>query len=71
MIYKILIADDEKIVVDSIKFILENNLKEENIEITTFLSGREALENLLFYQYHIAFIDIKMPDLDGLELIEE
>ncbi|WAM36363.1 response regulator transcription factor [Caldicellulosiruptor acetigenus] len=70
MIYKILIADDEKIVVDSIKFILENNLK-ENIEITTFLSGREALENLLFYQYHIVFIDIKMPDLDGLELIEE
>lgn len=68
--YKILIVDDEKIVVDSIKFILENNLK-ENIEITTSLSGREALENLLFYQYHIAFIDIKMPDLDGLELIEE
>lgn len=70
MMYKILIVDDEKIVVDSIKFILENNLK-ENIEITTSLSGREALENLLFYQYHIAFIDIKMPDLDGLELIEE
>ncbi|ADQ05864.1 two component transcriptional regulator, AraC family [Caldicellulosiruptor hydrothermalis 108] len=70
MTYKILIADDEKIVVDSIKFILENNLKED-IEISTFTSGREALENLLFYSYHIAFIDIKMPDLDGLELIEE
>lgn len=70
MTYKILVADDEKIVVDSIKFILENNLNED-IEVTAFLSGREALENLLFYNYHIAFIDIKMPDLDGLELIEE
>uniref|UniRef100_A0A7C5V4Q6 Helix-turn-helix domain-containing protein n=1 Tax=Caldicellulosiruptor owensensis TaxID=55205 RepID=A0A7C5V4Q6_9FIRM len=70
MTYKILIADDEKIVVDSIKFILENNLNED-IEISTFTFGREALENLLFDSYHIAFVDIKMPDLDGLELIEE
>ncbi|BCS80133.1 helix-turn-helix domain-containing protein [Anaerocellum diazotrophicum] len=70
MTYKVLIADDEKIVVDSIKFILENNL-DIDFEISTFTSGREALENLLFYSYHIAFIDIKMPDLGGLELIEE
>lgn len=70
MTYKVLIADDEKIVVDSIKFILENNLNTD-FEISIFTSGREALENLLFYSYHIAFIDIKMPDLDGLELIEE
>lgn len=48
MIYKILIVDDEKIVVDLIKFIFENNFK-ENIEIIIFLFGWEVLENLLFY----------------------
>ncbi|MEZ0536731.1 response regulator [Caldicellulosiruptoraceae bacterium PP1] len=67
---KVLIADDEKIVQESIKFILTKEFG-ETLDIVTCSSGNEALEYLTFNTVHITFIDIKMPDIDGLEIIEE
>jgi len=68
--YKVLIVDDEKIVHDSISYILNKEFPKQ-ISIKTCFSGKEALELLMVDTYHIAFIDIKMPDIDGLDVIDE
>jgi len=65
-IMKILIVDDEKNIRDSI----EKFLKIENYEINTSsngLSAKRILENEIF---DAAVIDIKMPGMDGLELLK-
>lgn len=66
---KILICDDEAIVIESIKYILQKNFS--NIEIETASTGVEALQKLIFQNFHLAFIDIQMPDMSGIEVMEE
>lgn len=67
--YKVLIADDEKIEREGIKFLL---LQEEpNCEITEFSNGKQALAFLRSEKVDLLLTDIKMPHMDGLELSEK
>ena len=61
----ILIVDDESIVRSSLKSWLE----EDGYNIETAASGDEALRKLQRQQYHIMLVDIKMPGIDGIELL--
>ncbi len=63
---KILVLDDEQIVLDSISRILE----EENYEIRTCRTGKEALEALKECGFDILMTDLMMPEMDGLEAME-
>lgn len=66
--YKILIVDDEKIERRGIKSLLKKlNIE---LEIHETSNGKEALEYLLENEIDILFTDIKMPFMDGIELIE-
>lgn len=62
--FGILIVDDEKIVRES----LQKWFKEDGYTVDVAESAAEALKKLQIKSYDLAFVDIKMPGMDGLEL---
>ena len=62
---KILVIDDEKTIRDAIRDILEY----EGYEIDEAKDGQQGLEMVTAGKYDIALCDIKMPKMDGLELL--
>ena len=64
---KILIVDDDKIVLDSCKRVLEP----EGFDITLVSSAPKAIELLGGDHYQLLLIDLKMPENDGMWLIRE
>ena len=59
---KILVVDDEKLLVKGIKFNLEN----EGYEVVTGSDGMEAVEIASSQQIDLIVLDLMMPRLDGL-----
>ena len=68
--YRLLIADDEQIVLDSIRFIVERNFADVAVAGTA-RSGREAIEKAENLKPDIIFMDIMMPGINGIEAIKE
>jgi two-component system response regulator YesN len=68
--YKILIADDEGIVTDSLQFIIEKNFGSECVTAVA-KNGRQAIELAESFQPDIALLDIQMPGINGLKAMEE
>ncbi len=64
--YKLLIADDELLERQAIRYIAAERFADE-FEIREAANGREAVEIALDFEPDIAFLDIKMPGLNGLE----
>ncbi|MCP4694908.1 MAG: FAD-dependent oxidoreductase [Desulfobacterales bacterium] len=65
--FRILVVDDELIVRDSMKELL----LEEGFSVEMAGSGQEALEMLANGSYNLMLTDIKMPEMDGVELLEK
>lgn len=63
---KILLVDDEPRFCDSLKFLLS----EEGWEIDTALSGRNALGLLSQKTFDLAILDIVLPDINGLQIMD-
>jgi len=63
---KILIVDDEPRMCDSLKVLLSN----EGYETQTGYSGQEALECLAKCDIDLALLDIVMPDMNGLQIMD-
>jgi len=63
----VLIVDDEK----NYLVVLEDLLTEEGYEVLTASSGREALELIREVPIQTVLTDIKMPEMNGVELMEE
>ncbi len=61
---RILVVDDEP----DMCWALENILRPAGYAVTDTTSGAEALELVVRERYAVAFVDAKLPDLDGLEL---
>lgn len=66
--YKILIADDEPIILSGIKFMLDWQKYDAKV-IATARNGEEALSLIGKEQPDIVISDVKMPIMDGLELL--
>ena len=64
---KILVVDDDAIVIKSCKRILEA----EGLEVSTVPSADEALEMIKTYEFDLLLIDVKMPKHDGMFLMRE
>ncbi len=64
--YKVLVVDDEQQTLD----LINDYLCEEDFEVTTALSGEQALEFIDGNQYNIAIVDIHMPGMEGTELLK-
>jgi len=63
----ILIVDDERDMLQLLKRSLEPDL---DCRIETAISARSALEALAKNSFDLVLADIKMPEMDGLELLE-
>jgi len=64
---KILIADDEAYVVEGLTALLA----EEGYSAETAKDGAEALEKLIDSPFDLILADLKMPKIDGLQLLHE
>ncbi|RMG67674.1 MAG: response regulator, partial [Bacteroidetes bacterium] len=64
---KILIIDDEEVIRSTLKEILEY----EDYEVDCASDGKEGLEMVLKGGYDVAICDIKMPHLNGIEVLEQ
>ena len=62
-IMKILVVDDEKLLVKGIKFNLEN----EGYQVDAAYDGLEAVELARSGKFDLIILDVMMPELDGLE----
>lgn len=60
---KILVVDDEKVLVKGIRF----NLEHDGYEVDAGYNGREAVEMAHKTDYDLIILDLMMPELDGLE----
>ena len=68
--YRILIADDEGIMLESLKNIISSNYGNE-CEIHCAKSGRVVVEMAQAYPPDICFMDIQMPGISGIQAIRE
>ncbi|MBQ8034180.1 MAG: sigma-54-dependent Fis family transcriptional regulator [Bacteroidales bacterium] len=64
---KVLIIDDERSIRNTLKEILEF----EGHEISLAADGKEGLEMALAGNFDVIFCDIKMPGMDGVEVLEK
>jgi CheY-like chemotaxis protein len=64
---RVLVVDDERDFLELIKERLEYN----NYEVLTAESGKEALEKIGAYKPEVVFLDIIMPDIDGLGVLKK
>ena len=64
--YRILIADDEGIMLESLKNIISSNYGNE-CEIHTAKTGRVVVEEAEKYPPDICFMDIQMPVMNGYD----
>ncbi len=63
----ILVVDDDKDILDSFKVILQS----EGYNVDSAETGREAIEKSEVQFYNLALLDIKLPDMEGTELLIE
>lgn len=62
----ILVIDDEPGVLESVRDFLEDR----EFEVLTASNGRSGIETFLRHKPDIVFTDLRMPEMDGLEVLE-
>ena len=67
MAKKVLVVDDEKLIVKGIRFSLE----QDGMEVDCAYDGEEALEMVQAKEYDIVLLDIMLPKLTGLEVCQQ
>ncbi|HPF30277.1 MAG TPA: response regulator, partial [Lachnospiraceae bacterium] len=68
--YKIMLADDEGIVIDALKFIIQKNFG-DSCMIEAAKTGRSVIELAERFRPDIALMDIQMPGINGIEAMRE
>ena len=63
---RLLLIDDEEAYVQ----VLAKRLGKRNIQVTPALSGSEAIQKLRRDDFDVAILDLKMEDMDGLEVLK-
>lgn len=63
---KLLLVDDEEGYVN----VLSNRLGKRNMEVTKSFSGSEAIQALRRQDFDVAVLDLKMQDMDGIEVLK-
>lgn len=64
--YKILIVDDDETIRSTMKAILED----EGYIVDSAANGKEAIKKTQEQSYNLALLDIRLPDMEGVELLK-
>jgi DNA-binding NtrC family response regulator len=64
---KVLVIDDEQIILDSVKKILSP----EQFEVDPAISSREGLERAMKQNYDLVLTDIRMPEIGGMRILRD
>jgi DNA-binding response OmpR family regulator len=67
MAKKVLVVDDEKLIVKGLRFSLE----QEDMEVDTAYDGEEAVQKARDNSYDIILLDLMLPKLDGLSACQQ
>ena len=67
MARKVLVVDDEKLIVKGIRFSLE----QDGMEVDVAYDGKEALELARKKEYDIILLDVMLPEMDGFSICKE
>ena len=64
---KIMVVDDE----ENIRFLYKEELEEEGFVVELAKNGEEALSKLCEFQPDLITLDIKMPGMNGIEVLKK
>ncbi len=64
---KVLVVDDEKLIVKGLKFSLE----QESMEVDCAYDGEEALEYAKKQEYDVVLLDVMLPKFNGFEVCQQ
>lgn len=64
---RVLVVDDEKLIVKGIRFSLE----QDDMEVDTAFDGEEALRKAKEKEYDMILLDIMLPKMDGLQVCQQ
>ena len=67
MAQRVLVVDDEKLIVKGIRFSLE----QEGMEVDCAYDGEEAVQKAKENEYDIILLDVMLPKLDGFEVCQQ
>ena len=68
---KLLIVDDEPDLLKNISSLLKSQLRDLNLQIVEASNGRKALELVKSQDFDVVLMDVKMPEMDGLEALAQ
>jgi len=63
--YKVLLADDHKIITDGLRYLVKASQKFEIVAVAD--TGKKVLQLLDSFQVDIVVMDIRMPELNGID----
>lgn len=64
---RVLVVDDEKLIVKGIRFSLE----QDNMKVVVAYDGEEALEKVREQEFDIILLDLMLPKMNGLEVCQQ
>lgn len=62
---RILVVDDD----ESIREVFKMNLETQGYIVETAATGKEAIDKISSEFYNLALIDIRLPDMDGIDVL--
>jgi DNA-binding NarL/FixJ family response regulator len=69
MAYKVALVDDHQIIIDGLMSLLQD---ETSLSIVDYaISGKSAMAMVKEHDLDVLILDIHMPDMDGIEVLEE
>jgi DNA-binding response OmpR family regulator len=67
MSLRVLVADDEEDILE----IIQDRLEACGFNVITAVNGTEALRKIKTQKFDGVFLDVKMPEMTGIEVLEE
>jgi DNA-binding response OmpR family regulator len=63
---KLLLVEDD----DALRFIVKDNLEQNNYQVDVAENGQEAIDLFEKKQYHLIILDVMLPKIDGFKVAE-
>ena len=64
---KVLVVDDDQAICE----FMETFLKKDGFEVKTMSSPKDAPDEIKVGGYHLVVLDLMMPEMDGVEVLEK